>query len=97
MRSLLRPIARWLWPPTGEDDRARQAAIRHFETSTGAHAIESMCWVVGRRRNELIVRICHGDTTPPRRRWFAVPRAGNGQIRELTLEEAQEFVEPVWR
>lgn len=77
-------LARW--------KRRRNAialASRCFEEATGQRVIANMSKVISAESGRCVVRLCHGDTCPPQRTFYAVYDDG-AHVRELTFEEAAE-------
>jgi hypothetical protein len=90
---MLAAISRWF------ADRARRrervaGAIRHFEVG-GQRAIRGMCAAIAEETRGTIVRVCYGDTRPPRRSWFLVGK--DGDVTELSWSETERLGERPWR
>ena len=93
--TMLGGLYRWL-----SQHRRRRAAVAaaalHFESVTGHQPHPGWGGVIGEEAGEFVVRVCYGDTKPPRRVWYRV--GADGQVRgELSCEEAQRFGEREWR
>lgn len=55
-------------------------------------------WIVRSDARETIVRVCFGDTMPPRRSWFLIPVEPDAPVRELTYDEVVPMGESTaWR
>ncbi len=70
------------------------SAIREFETA-GRRAIRGMCSIIGEEARGTVVRVCYGDTRPPRRAWFVI--GPDGSVAELPWAEAQRLDMCAWR
>jgi hypothetical protein len=92
-------VLRWLvsWIDRVRRRRlARAAARRHLEATTGqrSHLVGST--VLGEHAGGLVVRVCYGDTKPPRRAWYLIG-AGGRVARSVSWDEAESVGERPWR
>ena len=88
-------FSKWLQHRCGQRS-AVEAAVRHFDATTGKHAHPGISGVIGEREGNFVVRICYGNTKPPGRTWYVVGSDGS-VIEELSFEEAKRFDEKLWR
>ena len=74
---------------------AIDVALRHFESSTGESGIRPMCAVLHRDAKGSVVRVCYGNTRPPRRTWFFIASDGI-QVSTMTFDDVVAFGEKPW-
>ena len=74
---------------------ARAAVIRFFRETSGNSPIGSMTRIVATDSGGTVIRVCSGDTTPPRRDWFRV--RPDGSVVRVDWQEAQAVGEKPWR
>src|SRR5262249_14454723 len=75
---------------------AIEAAVRHFDATTGRKALPRISSVIGELNGDLVVRVCHGQQKPPGRAWYLVSK-DNVVLSELSFEEVVQLGECYWR
>ena len=88
---MIRVLPRWLERRL-RDRRAVVVAVRHFEASTGHHALRFGCSVIGEDARGAVVRVCFARCKPPRGAWYVVAPDG-AVVTELVDEEVGQYGE----
>jgi hypothetical protein len=75
---------------------AVDAAVQHFERTTGQKAHARISSVLAEEAGQFVVRVCYRDVKPPGRVWYRIGE-NNSVIAELSFEEATRLGECGWR
>ena len=85
-----------MFNPDVTPDSVLEAAIAHFKTSDNRVVLRSMSGIWEETDNGYVVRICYGNTRPPRRAWFFVRSDAKSVVR-MSDEEAKPYNQGTWR
>ena len=73
----------------------QSGALENTSQSTTASTTTAMARVIADDDQGYVVRLCYGDTIPPRRAYLRVDSEGN--ISEMELAEVRKYGERPWR
>ena len=82
--------------PNVTPDSVLEAAIALFKTTDNRVVLRSMSGIWEEADNGYVVRICYGNTRPPRRAWFLVSSDAKSVVR-MSDEEAKPYNQGTWR
>ena len=85
-----------MFNPNVTPDSVLEAAIAHFKTMDHSVVVRSMSTIWEETDNGYVVRICYGNTRPPRRAWFFVSSDAMSVVR-MSEEEAKPYNQGTWR
>jgi hypothetical protein len=75
---------------------AVDAAVRRLESETGRPAHRGISFVLHIDQLGFVVRVCHGQTKPPRRAWFRVSRDA-AEVQKLSFDDVKQYEERLWK
>jgi hypothetical protein len=85
-----------MFNPNVRPDSVLEAAVAHFKRTDNSFVVRSMSGIWEEIDNGYVVRICYGNTRPPRRAWFFVSSDAKSVVR-MSEEEAKPYNKGTWR